>query len=898
MRPLLLGLLVSLALPAAAQKVVPAGPLAATGPANCATGSAEAVLDAGDVRAALYNIGALFWRGSGAQYEVPVGSNLSPMFVTSLWVGGRAGGELRFAGSTYGPWEFWPGPLDADGETTPERCAAFDRIWTVTVQDVERYSRDSTAVPDLEGWPVAFGAPFYNDLDGDNVQDEGESTVSLDLGDPGYGTRQIDLEGGERPVIYGQQTAWWVMNDNGGPHDFSQAPALEVEVRVLAWTTGFGNALSQSTFYRYHVINRSDDVLDNVYAGVFVDADVGEFNDDYVHSDSTRQMLVFYNGDEFDDGGSGYGASPPALGIDVLSGGHAAMNIAGVGPTSEPDNAVESYRYLRGVWNDGTLLREGGDGYDSAGPVVTWAFPGDPATGAFWSMENTDGNGARITPSDKRGSVSAEPVALAPGERLTVDLGIVFALGASRLESVVDLRAVSDSAQVAYDSGRLFGRYNSGPVPPFPSVAPDLVSPEDGATFNGTAVTFEWTAVPNAERYTLQIDSTEAFLQPETLVITGQQTQLEVSLTSFPANYRGPLYWRVAGFGGGRRGPYSAAREFTNAYFQGTFTLFEVVANAAGPIVPATGGAADFAGFPVPQRPGEEQQTTNAVWFLAAGGGDGTFGSFFDRVIGSRDGNADQFDGSDYEVRFTGSSQSYRRFQDQALMEVPFEIWNIGRGTPDDPSDDYRMVPAVLDDPAEAENGGVGNGVFDLSTLDSPVSGAENDPETDWLFWYEPNDTSPGEAGYQAWLAGAATAPEDHGPEVMARTTFVGWNLGTAPPYPEPHPEPGTVFRLTTTKPFNVSADDAASRPALALEAFPNPASARLEIAFALGAAGQTRLVVYDVLGREVAVLEDGPRAAGGHRVGLGVGALSPGVYVVVLEGAGARASRTVTVVR
>ena len=226
----------------------------------------------------------------------------------------------------------------------------------------------------------------------------------------------------------------------------------------------------------------------------------------------------------------------------------------------------------------------------------------------------------------------------------------------------------------------------------------------------------------------------------------------------------------------------------------------------------------------------------------------------------SRIGNAERLGTDDYEIRFASSSQAYRRFQDGALMEVPFEVWNIGR-TPDDASDDYRMVLAVVDNPGL---GNEPNGVYDLSTPDSPVSSADNDPETDWVYWYEPLDTSPGEAGYQTWLAGAETDPTAHGGEVLARTTFVGWNLGTEPPYPAPHPEPGTVFRITTLKPFNVARDDA-QVPSLGLAVSPNPSSSRAELRFA-GAAGPARVAVYDALGREVIVLEDGPIAAGEHR--------------------------------
>ena len=63
-------------------------------------------------------------------------------------------------------------------------------------------------------------------------------------------------------------------------------------------------------------------------------------------------------------------------------------------------------------------------------------------------------------------------------------------------------------------------------------------------------------------------------------------------------------------------------------------------------------------------------------------------------------------------------------------------------------------------------------------------------------------------------------------------------------------------------------------------------------------ARAQVRLVVYDVLGREVAVLHDGPLASGQHEVPVGASGLPPGVYVVRAEAESAVAMARVTVVR
>jgi hypothetical protein len=67
----------------------------------------------------------------------------------------------------------------------------------------------------------------------------------------------------------------------------------------------------------------------------------------------------------------------------------------------------------------------------------------------------------------------------------------------------------------------------------------------------------------------------------------------------------------------------------------------------------------------------------------------------------------------------------------------------------------------------------------------------------------------------------------------------------------------------------------------------PNPFNPATEIAFSLAAAGPARLAVYDLAGREVAVLVDGPLAAGEHRVSWRPQGLASGVYLYRLVAGG-----------
>ena len=90
----------------------------------------------------------------------------------------------------------------------------------------------------------------------------------------------------------------------------------------------------------------------------------------------------------------------------------------------------------------------------------------------------------------------------------------------------------------------------------------------------------------------------------------------------------------------------------------------------------------------------------------------------------------------------------------------------------------------------------------------------------------------------------------------------------------------------------------AAQQTVIPLGVSPNPVSSGGVVRVSLPEAGTVRVVVYDVLGREVAVLADGEQAAGEHAVALGAERLAPGVYVVRVTAGEATVVRRVTVAR
>ena len=141
----------------------------------------------------------------------------------------------------------------------------------------------------------------------------------------------------------------------------------------------------------------------------------------------------------------------------------------------------------------------------------------------------------------------------------------------------------------------------------------------------------------------------------------------------------------------------------------------------------------------------------------------------------------------------------------------------------------------------------------------------------------------------------------------LRETTSYAFTIGAAgrplaspgeasrPARPAAAPRPRFMLSMGTP----VSGGDEAA-PVTALYApRPNPASSRAVVPYALAEAGAVRVAVYDLLGREVAVLADGPAARGAHEAPLDTRTLAPGVYVMRMTASGGfTEARRLTVVR
>ncbi len=418
---------------------------------TCATGTAEAYLDVNNVRARIVNTGGLFYRGSPDVYEVPKGTGLKVIFADGLWVGGMINDELRVAGATYGPYEFWPGPIETAG-IPPTDCLSYDRIWSFNRFDEGVILGKPAAFSiDILEWPVEAGAPFVNV----------------------YGGPEYEPAFGDYPFILGTQMHWWIMNDLGNIHERGSTNPLGIEVQVSAFAFDDIPLLENVTFYRYHITNKNVLPIHDMRVGKFADVDLGAGFDDYVATDTTLSLVYGYNADDDDDGN--YGTAPPAIGIATIEASHSRGGFpsdnpsdrpadygdfmtnsmyysGGGGNVGDPGNGVDIYNYLRNIWKNGMPLTIGGNGLGFSQVRTKYMFPGDPTTSSFWSELNVDNLGMPVPPADRRMISSYGPFDLDPGDSVTFTYAYVWARGASNLDSITKLKELTRIVHVAKES--------------------------------------------------------------------------------------------------------------------------------------------------------------------------------------------------------------------------------------------------------------------------------------------------------------------------------------------------------------------------------------------------------------------------------------------------------------
>jgi len=389
--------------------------LSAAGPAH-ASFDTSATFDANELRCAISNFGPIASDGATqVGMEWPRGSGRSLIHAGGLWLLSNTNGITHSAMADYGS-EYTGGLTDTKGNAT-------DPFGGNTNYRVFKISRADLQHPGLDflNWPIDQGAPV----------------------DAGH------------PRLIGDQTLYAVFNDGFAiNHKLTDGSALPLKAEVHQTVFGYSRdpSLARVVFVFYEIQNHSGALWPEFYAGLWLDPDIGDGDDNFAGADTALRAVYAYDHEPLD------GASPSAaFGVCVLADTLLGRQSQGVSALTswradeDPVSAEEAQHLVRGLDAKGdSLLCE-------ASPTP-FLYSGDPVQGTGC----LDG-----TAADKRLLVSVGPYGVKAGG--AVRFVVAFAVG-DRLGAV----SVKDNVaalRVAFGAAREAWRDSFSQVMPAPAQA-------------------------------------------------------------------------------------------------------------------------------------------------------------------------------------------------------------------------------------------------------------------------------------------------------------------------------------------------------------------------------------------------------------------------------------------
>lgn len=455
------------------------------------------------LRAGVSSDGTLFNNETttNTNFYAPASDSTVSVFSGGLWIGGASSTKLHTASTTShnSSREFWPGPIRNSIHYSQDANYKWNRVWKVSKNQVlyhnNYYTADNYNMPDgILNWP------------GNGDVSKGEAAQLAPFTDlNNNGIYEPNL--GDHPKIKGDEAVYFIYNDDMDVHA-TGGEKLKVEIHGMMY--GFAcsqsEALKNSLFIDYKIINRSDSTYTNTWIGAFSDIDLGNSEDDRIISDVTRNLFYVYNGDTNDETiGStyGYGTNIPVQSLMLLKGAKMDsdlldnqfgtqdsefvnafgindnivdnerfgmsrfMSYSHVNSTccNKPTTHTQYYNYMRGIWKDGSRLYYGGNGHVSYIPPSEYAkflfshtsdpyFYGtdgiDPTF--FYNYGDWREESESLQMGDRHGLLSMGPFTFKPGDIQEISLVYIFARDESTANDSQLLLNYADEIKSMYDS--------------------------------------------------------------------------------------------------------------------------------------------------------------------------------------------------------------------------------------------------------------------------------------------------------------------------------------------------------------------------------------------------------------------------------------------------------------
>lgn len=399
-------------------------------------------LNGNNVNAAISNNGVFFrnYASSTHGYKITNAIGDGTIYNGSIWCGAEdINGIFHVSKGSFSGGEeiaWGSGPIaDPMYYGTPAYQNAYGTsIWKVTRQEVEnhlqQYQQQGYVTPQsILDWPgngetsmgvAAHLAPFV-DLNNDGIYNPAD---------------------GDYPDFPGREVVYTIVNDKSY---LSEPDAMGLELHLMFYQFYNGTYLDESTFLNVRAFNRSTSDYFNFKIGFYLDMDIGNFSDDFIGCDSTRNMFYTYNADQFDEdngGVIGYGTHPPCQAVMSLNQPLTSSILYGNYPLNFSDTTA--WNYLNGLDYSGN---------DYINPVTNnptkFMYSGNPYTQSGWYM----GMDTAVNVSaDLRGFVGISPGDLPVGTSTCSDFVFIYNDADGNLENVQNVLYTADALQNLYDS--------------------------------------------------------------------------------------------------------------------------------------------------------------------------------------------------------------------------------------------------------------------------------------------------------------------------------------------------------------------------------------------------------------------------------------------------------------
>ncbi|HDP98136.1 MAG TPA: hypothetical protein ENN22_03005, partial [bacterium] len=334
------------------------------------------------------------------------------VYSSGIWLAAKVDEQIRASASDFNS-DWVGGVIDVTGVPFGKEDPRF-RVYKINRGD------DAASNVDYAEWPHIFGAP-------------------------------VDAQA--TPKIFGDQTLWCSFSDafveDRGNYNICPPLKAELHQTVFGW-----EYLDNVMFLQWDIINKSDEIWEDAFLGLWSDPDVGDANNDLVCSDSTLNLVICYDGTNssyFHNHAVGYQilASPT-----IYSPGDTAValweekidyrNLPVYSPRIHKHNPREWGEVVYSSANTAQIIYYrlnclnyyGEPAIDpTTGRPTKWAFSGDPITGVGWQDS---------IPQDRRMILSTGPLTIAPGDTATIVAAVIAVQEYDRLENIIEVKRVAN----------------------------------------------------------------------------------------------------------------------------------------------------------------------------------------------------------------------------------------------------------------------------------------------------------------------------------------------------------------------------------------------------------------------------------------------------------------------